>query len=306
MYDVAIIGAGPAGLSAALILGRCRRNVIVIDAGHPRNAASGHMHGFLSRDGVSPKEFLKICRDQLSIYPGVELQHGTVTECQRLENSFDLRAENGATFSSKLLLLATGLIDPLPPLRGIEKFYGSTVHHCPYCDGWEHRDQAIAVYATGAGAIEFALELTCWSRDVVLCTNGGKVSREDRERLRTNGVECLTESIVCLEGDGDQLTAIRFGNGKVLPRQALFFETRPKTAARFARDMKCDFTDDISIRTGDSEETNIPGVFVVGNASDGLQMVVMAAAEGASAAYAINELLLNQSLVNQGAKNRIG
>ena len=151
--DVIIVGAGPAGLSAALVLGRCRRRVLVFDSGHPRNAASHGLHGYLTRDGIDPGEFLQIARDQLRQYETVQLRHVEVIDAQRLENSFEISLANGERFTSRRLLLATGVVDEIPQIEGMAEFYGTSVFHCPYCDGWEMRDQPLAVLGHGkAGA----------------------------------------------------------------------------------------------------------------------------------------------------------
>src|SRR5687768_7612451 len=145
-YDVLIVGGGPAGLSAALVLGRCRRRVLVCDAGRPRNAASHGLHGFLTRDGIKPSEFLEIARQQLRPYDTVELKQTEVTSARRLANGFELTLANGESVSARKLLLATGVVDELPALDGLPDFYGRSVFHCPYCDGWEVRDQPLAIY----------------------------------------------------------------------------------------------------------------------------------------------------------------
>ncbi len=168
--DVVIVGAGPAGLSAALMLGRCRRSVLVVDHGRNRNAASHALHGFLTRDGTPPAEFLRLAREELAQYATVELRAGEVVDAECRSDSFCVTLASGEEVPSRKLLLATGVVDNLPEVPGFRELYGRSVFHCPYCDGWELRDQPLAIYGRGDRGVGVALELTAWSRDLVLCT----------------------------------------------------------------------------------------------------------------------------------------
>jgi len=172
MYDVIIVGAGPAGLSAALVLGRCRRHVLVCDAGHPRNAVSRAMHGFLTRDGSPPAAFLAQGREQLRLYPNVELRDLMVVDAEREADHFTVTLADQNNLSARKLLFTTGMIDELPEIEGMASFYGKSVFPCPYCDGWEVRDQPLAVYGKDEGGKRLAGLLTQWSRDLVFCTDG--------------------------------------------------------------------------------------------------------------------------------------
>src|SRR3954468_3807078 len=165
-YDVIIVGGGPAGLSAALVLGRCRRRVLLIDSGHPRNEAARMMHGFISRDGTPPKEFLRLSREQLAKYENVELRDGCVETASRGNEQFTVRTSDGQEFTSRILLLASGLVDDVPEIEGIKQFYGKSVHLCPYCDGWEHKDEKICVYGPGQMGADLALVMLGWTCDV--------------------------------------------------------------------------------------------------------------------------------------------
>ncbi len=201
MFDVIIVGAGPAGLSAALILGRCRRRVLVCDTGQPRNAAAHSLHGFLTRDGTEPGELLRIGREQLRHYETVEVRDIAVVDAVRKDDSFELTLEDGSHVNARKLLLASGVVDELPLIAGFAEFYGHGVYHCPYCDGWEVRDLPLAVYGPAMHGERLALELTAWSSDIVLCTNGpANLDDETLLRLTRNGIALREERIDVWKG----------------------------------------------------------------------------------------------------------
>lgn len=297
MFDVIIVGAGPAGLSAALILGRCQRRVLVCDAGHPRNAASRALHGYLSRDGIEPAELLRIGREQLRRYTTVALRAGEVTDARNLASGFEITLDNDAKIFSRKLLLATGVVDHLPDLKGLKPLYGRSVFHCPYCDGWELRDQPIAIYARADHGPGLALELTCWSKDLVLCTDGpAELSPADGEQLARLHIPVREERIASLEGTEGQLECIIFENGDVLARRGMFFSTGQDQRCDLAEKLGCEFTERGAVRTGEYEKTNVPGLYVAGDASRAVQLAIVAAAEGAEAAFAINKALIKEDL----------
>lgn len=297
MYDVIIVGAGPAGLSAALMLGRSRRRVLVCDTGRPRNARSRAMHGFLTRDGMSPREFLAIARQQLQRYDSVELRDVEVADAVcRSDSRFHVGLADGSSFISRKLLIATGVLDNLPDLPGFHDLYGISVFHCPYCDGWEVRDQPLAVYGRGARGLGLALEMTGWSRDLVLCTDGpGGIDADGLARLTRAKIAVREERVVGLEGR-ERLERIVFASGDPLPRHALFFTTGQTQQSHLATALGCEFNDKGTVRTGKYESTHLPGLYVAGDASRAVQWVIVAAAEGAEAAFAINQDLLEEDL----------
>lgn len=298
MYDVVVVGAGPAGLSAALFLGRCRRTVLVCDNGHPRNEASQAMHGFLTRDGMPPLEFLRLAREELGPYTTVELRDVTVTDARCApDGRFETTLETGETVMSRKLLIATGVRDNLPEIPGMRELYGRSVFHCPYCDGWEVRDAPLAVYGRGDRGYGLALELTAWSRDILLCTDGApELDEEQIARLARNGITVRDDRVVRLDARDGRLERILFAAGDPAPRRALFFTTGQYQQSSLAIRLGCEFNEKGTVRTGKYETTHLPGLFVAGDASRAVQWVIVAASEGAEAAFAINTDLIKEDL----------
>jgi thioredoxin reductase len=294
--DVVIVGAGPAGLSAALILGRCRRTVLLCDDQHPRNAVSKALHGFLTRDGIPPAELRRIGREQLAPYDTVRTQNIHVTSARRTEHGFEVTLDDSTTVLCRKLLLATGVVDDLPEVEGVSDFYGTSVFHCPYCDGWEVRDQPIAVYGSGENGPGLALELTAWTRDLVLCTDGGAIEPRDEKRMARFNIAVRREPIVRVSGTNGTLEQIEFESGPPLKVQALFFSIPCRQRSDLAARLGCAFTEKGAAATGEYETTNVPGLYVAGDASRLIHLAVVAAAEGAQAAFAINTALLKEDL----------
>src|SRR5207248_11741308 len=185
MFDVIVVGGGPAGLSAALMLGRCRRRVLVCDLGQPRNRRSTALHGYLTRDGVGPAAFLDLGRRELGRY-GIEWRAIGVTAVCRSEHRFVVALNDGQQEQARYILLATGVIDDLPLVPGLDDCYGRSLFHCPYCDAWEWRGRRLAALGSGAMGARLALALKAWSGDVVLCTNGAALHVRERRRLEGN------------------------------------------------------------------------------------------------------------------------
>src|SRR5581483_3965259 len=291
MYDVIIVGGGPAGLSAALILGRCRRRTLIFDDCRYRNAGAPALHGFLTRDGLPPQELLRLGREQLAPY-GVAVRNERVRQAAVCEDGFRIMLESGEALVSRKLLLATGVQDRIPSVPGIDELYGRSVFHCPYCDAWEVRDQALGVYGKGPNAAGLALSLKTWSRDVVLCTDGSsRLAPADLERLARHEVGIRTQRIRKLEGRNGVLERIVFDSGETLSRGALFLSTGQTQRSDLAIQLGCKFTRKGAVLTGSLEGTNVPGLYVAGDASRDVQLAIVAAAEGAKAGFAINKAL---------------
>lgn len=289
--DVLVIGGGPAGLSCALVLGRCRRKVAVFDDGRPRNARARGVHGFLTRDGMSPHVLRWAAREQLAPFD-VTLHDEHVVDVRPCEGGFELVLESGAFVRGRKLVLATGMRDDMPTLEGLDARLGVSVHTCPYCDGWEHRDEPLACYATTPDAAEIALGLTTWSRDVVLFTDGGPApAGEDAARLAAHGVPVRTERVAALLGEAPRLSGVRLATGEVVGRAAMFVHCGRHQRAPFAERLGLRMGENDQVEVEELERSGVPGVWVVGDASRDVQFAIVAAAEGARAAYAINQEL---------------
>lgn len=303
LWDVIVVGAGPAGLNAALVLGRCRRTVLMIDSGKPRNDVSHALHGFLTRDGIPPAELRRIGREQIAQYRSVTFMDGTVVDAARSNGGFCVNTSDGRWFSTRKLLLATGVVDALPEIDGFKELYGVAVFHCPYCDGWEVRDRPLAVYGRGddKGA-GLALELLVWSNDVVLCTDGpAELSPDYRDRLGRHGVAVREEPIIRLgplKGSTDVASFnVLFESGPQLPRRALFFNTGRRQSSNLAERLGCEMYEAAGCMVDNERQaSNVPGLYVVGDASRDVLQAIVAAAEGAEAAIAINTALFKEQL----------
>ncbi|MFL5260409.1 MAG: NAD(P)/FAD-dependent oxidoreductase [Hyphomicrobiales bacterium] len=301
MIDVLIVGGGPAGLSAALVLGRARRSLLICDAGEPRNGNSRGVNGYLTRDGIAPGDMRRIGREELDSYPSVRLEEAWVTDLHHKGSHFEAVLDRGDRVASRKLLLAPGVEPKLPPLARARELYGRGLFDCPYCDGWEIRDQPIAIYGRGGRAKTFALQLLGWTSDIVICTDGpAEFSACDRDELGQLGIRIAEDRLAELESDGELLTAIKFAEGRRLARRALFFVAGSPEPSPLLRKLGCEFDDKGSVRTGSGETTTVPGLFVAGDASRRIDFAIVAAAEGAMAAVSINRELLAEDLDRRG------
>jgi thioredoxin reductase len=292
IYDCIIVGGGPAGLNAAIVLGRCRRKVLVFDTEQHRNRFSHGIHNYLTRDDILPHEFLQLCHKELEKYSVQRIRKKVINAKKSEEDLFAVKDENATMYYSKKLLIATGLNDTLPGIEGFNEFYGKSVFHCPHCDGWEARDKKIGVYARNKDGWELALALKGWSDAVTLYTDGKtKVKPFQREYLDANKILIITTPISKLHGEHDQLQKIIFKNGEERECDALFFVNGYTQQCNIAEAFGCEVNKKGVIVTNRFQQTNIKGLYVAGDASKDMQFVVVAGAEGAKAGVTINKEL---------------
>jgi thioredoxin reductase len=293
-YEVLIVGGGPAGLSAALILGRCRRRVLLNDDQQYRNASSKSAHGFLSRDGADPALLRQQALDDLHAYKTVSVLNTKAVLAKHVSGRFQIVVEDGQTFGARKLLLATGITDKLPQFLGFNAFYGTSIHPCPYCDAWEHRDTRVVIYGNGEKAVNLSVMMKQWSDRVTVCTDGEpEFTTAASEILANHSITVRSDRIASVEGDADgALSRIIFTGGKTLACSAIFTALGVEWRLRLFTQLGCL----ISSAGGpncdhDTGETSVKGVYAAGDASRDTWLVIVAAAEGAKAAVAINKAL---------------
>jgi thioredoxin reductase len=287
-YDVAVVGGGAAGLSAALVLTRARRRVVVVDAGEPRNAPAGHMQGFLSRDGMPPAELLAAGRDEVAGYGG-HLLSATVTGVHAVEQrGFELALSDGRTLTAARLLVTTGLRDEVPDLPGVRERWGRDLLHCPYCHGYEVRDQPLGVLGGSPEAVEHTLLVRQWSDDVVHFAHIATLASGDRERLLARDVTIVEGPVRRLVVEDDRLRGVELEDGRFVPRAAVFVRPTFVPNGDLLADLGCATHDNGWVVADPTGRTSVAGVWVAGNAVNPRAQVITAAGEGSAAAIAIN------------------
>ncbi|MEW1545390.1 NAD(P)/FAD-dependent oxidoreductase [Streptomyces tsukubensis] len=303
-YDTVVVGAGAAGLSAALVLGRARRRVAVVDSGEPRNAPAAQLHGFLSRDGMPPAELLAVGRAEAGRY-GVEFFGAQADGITADGSVFRLRLAGGAVLTARRVLVATGLRDELPDLPGVRERWGRDVLHCPYCHGYEVRDEPLGVLGTGPGSVHQALMVRQWSGDVVLFTQGVEPDAEQREQLAARGVRIEETPVKRLAVADGALRGVELTDGRVVPRTAVFTAPRMVPRDGLLTPLGCarDETTGAVVADG-TGRTSVAGVWAVGNVTDARAQVPVAVGAGAAAAMDINNGLVAEDVAGAVAAAR--
>ena len=295
-YDVAIIGGGAAGLSAALVLARARRGVLVVDAGAPRNAPAAHMHGYLSRDGLPPAELLASGREEVRRY-GAEIIDGSVTELvPNGRTGFWVLLADGRRISTRRVLVTTGLRDELPHVPGLRERWARDVLHCPYCHGHEVRDRRLGVIGGTPGAVRYAQIVRQWTHDLVYFTPPGTLTNAERSQLVARVIGVVEGTIEQLVVDDDRLRGVQLADGCVVPRDALFVPPRFLPHSDLLVGLGCDVDDDGWVATDPTGLTSVRGVWAAGNVVDPRAQVITAAGAGSTAAIALNADLVDDDV----------
>ncbi|GIO68749.1 hypothetical protein J21TS3_35700 [Paenibacillus cookii] len=292
LLDAVIIGGGPAGLNAALMLGRARKHVAVIDEGKPRNAVTRETHGFLTRDGVSPFEFRRIAKEELGAYPSVTLVEDTAVSIAGEDGNFQIETAQGNLYASKKLLFAVGMKDRPLDIPGLAEVYGKSAFVCPYCDGWELRDEPLVVIVKGADLMHFAPLISGWTNRFTVCTNGpAGLTDDQREELRRHQVPLFESPILNIESNEGIVRQVVLEDGTSIPCRGIFFKPELTTGSDLPQAIGCRLTEDGMVVVDDFGKTTVPGVYSAGDAASRLHQAVAAAAKGAFAAAALNNEL---------------
>lgn len=287
-----MIGGGPAGLNAALVLARAQRTVAVVDAGAPRNAAAAHMHGFLSRDGVSPRDLLVAGRAEVSSYGGTLIEDSVVS----IEPGFSVRLARGNQLHAGQILVTTGLGDEVPDIPGVGERWGKDLLHCPYCHGYEVRGLPLGVLGGTAEAVQHAMLIRQWSPDVALFSHTDSITRNHRELLNARGVRVVEGEVARLVVHDDRLHGVELATGAVIPRTAVFVRPRFHPNTELLTALGCGLDENGWVTHDAAGHTSIAGVWVAGNAADPRAQVISAAGQGAATAIALNAELVGQDI----------
>ena len=295
-YDVAVIGGSAAGLSAALVLSRARRSVLVVDAGRPRNAPAARLQGFLSRDGLPPAELLAIGREEVRAY-GAEQLAGTVTEVvPNGRSGFWLLLQDGGRVSARRVVVATGLRDVLPEVAGLRERWAIDVLHCPYCHGWEVRDRQLGVLGGSPGAVRYAQIVRQWSDDVVFFAPAGTLTAVERAQLLARAIGVVEGDVTRVVVTDDRLSGVELDDGRVVPREAVFVPPRFEPHNDLLVAVGCDVDEDGWPVTDGTGQTTVPGIWVAGNVANARAQVITAAGDGSAVAIAVNADLVDDDV----------
>ncbi|WP_314590365.1 NAD(P)/FAD-dependent oxidoreductase [Paenibacillus terrigena] len=299
MYDCAIVGGGPAGLNAALALGRARRSVVVIDNNQPRNRVTHASHGFITRDNVTPAEFRRIAYVEVLRYPSVRHWQVDVTLIRKTEQGFEIMTQSDEVIQARKVILATGLREVFPDIEGLHDFYGTSLFNCPYCDGWELRDQPLVIVSEEAGIFHTAKILYNWSQDLVVCTNGLDIlTKEQQDILVSKGLRIMNKPIKAFTGKNRMLEEVHFTDGTWIKRSGGFITPTFVPKATFGEHLGYETTAYGGIVTDPAGRSSVAGLYAAGDAAYVRpSQVIYAAAAGSKVAMTVNADLIDEDFL---------
>lgn len=292
LLDVLIIGGGPAGLNAALVLGRARKNVVVIDDETPRNWVTRETHGFVTRDGASPREFRKAAKEQIVAYPSVQFASDTATAITGSDGDFVVKTTQGASYHTKKILFAVGKKDLPLDINGLTEVYGKSAFVCPYCDGWELRDQSLVIIVSGDKALHMAKVISGWTERYTICTNGSdSLTDEQREELKQHHVTVFDAPIQSINSEEGMVQQVVLNDGTAIPCTGVFFQPKLFTGSELPKAIGCEITESGTVIVDASGKTSVAGVYSAGDAASEMYQAITAASLGALSAVSINNEL---------------
>jgi thioredoxin reductase len=298
LIDVGIIGGGPAGMNAALVLGRARKSVVVIDEGRPRNRVTRETHGFLTRDGITPSEFRRIAREQIHAYPTVSFVEESAVAVSGNDGDFQITTALGTTYRCKKLLFAAGMKDLPVDINGLSAVYGKSAFVCPYCDGWELRDQQLIVIVKSAKALHMAKMLAGWTTNYTICTNGPDEWPDGhREELKQHNIPVFESPIERIKSNEGMVSQVVLADGTILPCTGIFFAPKLAAGTDLPQTLGCQITEAGAVIVDAFGKTNVPGIYGAGDAASEMYQAISAASLGALAGVGINNELLTEAWI---------
>ena len=306
MKDCIIIGGGPAGLNAALVLGRARRDILVVDHNNARNKVTQRAHGFITREGIKPSEFREIAHQELKAYPSVEIVAEQVVKLETVKDGFKVITDRGFEWTCRKVILATGVKEKFPNIPTLQDFYGTSIFNCPYCDGWEYNDQPLAVFGLVDYTIHMAEILMNWSQDLVIFTNGKELTRSQKKEIQKLTVQVETEKIKRLHGKDGQLTSVELESGQQIERVGGFITPELIQASDLGQQIGLVKDDMGGYKSDEIGHTDIPHLFVAGEASKIYpSQLIIAAASGVQAAMAVNVELTHDGILGSNPMEKL-
>jgi thioredoxin reductase len=296
LMDVIIVGGGPSGLSAALVLGRSLRKVLIIDNNHPRNAATKSSHGYLTRDGISPVEFRLLVKEELKRYETVKTIEDIVDHIEKNEKTFTIGTKNGSFYHTRKVIFATGMKDKLPTIPGFDEIYGTSVFPCPYCDGWEHKDIKLAVFGNKDKLFTYIKLISHWSKNLMVFTNGKcTLSDEQKKELKKHQIPLVETPIKKFQSVHGKLKKVVLIDGIIIPRDGGFIMTDTEQSSDLPAQLGVEMDEKGHYQTKEHGHTNISGIYIVGDATKGFAGIVGAASDGYETGIKINAELVEEN-----------